>query len=85
MGPVRSLYEQQGGLERAVMQQPSGGGPVMLRPVQMSDCGKQSHGVRCTHQLQKVSEVIVPLPSDLSERKVFACLFVFRKEIEISS
>ncbi|CAM9242732.1 unnamed protein product, partial [Laminaria digitata] len=38
MGPVRSLYEQQGGLERAVMQQPSGGGPVMLRPVQMSDC-----------------------------------------------
>lgn len=52
MGPVRSLYEQQGGLERAVMQQPSGGGSLMLRPVQMSDCGKQSHGVRREHRLQ---------------------------------
>lgn len=57
MGPVRSLYEQQGGLERAVMQQPSGGGPVMLRPVQMSDCGKHLHGVRQTHRLSKSLKV----------------------------
>lgn len=41
MGPLRSLYEQEGELERAVMRQASGGGAVMLRPVQMSDCGKQ--------------------------------------------
>lgn len=72
MGPVRSLYEQQGGLERTVMQQTSGGGPVILRPVQMSDCGKQSHGVRRTHQMQNSTgnlfEVIVPLPLELSER-----------------
>lgn len=40
MGPVRSLYEQEGELERAVMEQPSVGSPVMLRPVKMSDCGK---------------------------------------------
>lgn len=49
MGPVRSLYEQEGELERAVMQKSSGGGPLTLRPVQMSDCGKRRNasGVLC--------------------------------------
>lgn len=40
MGPIRSLYEQEGDLERALLQ-PPGGAPVMLRPVEMSDCGKR--------------------------------------------
>lgn len=41
MGPVRSLYEQERDLEGALLQHPSGGGAVMLRPVQMSDCGER--------------------------------------------
>ena len=53
MGPVRSLYEQQGGLERAVMQQPSGGGPVMLRPVDMSDCGKKIPRCPCRTSIRR--------------------------------
>lgn len=40
MGPLRSLYEQEGDLERALVQQT----PMVLRPVQISDCGK-----RCTN------------------------------------
>ena len=40
MGPIRSLYEQEGDLERA-LQQPPEGEAVTLRPVQMSDCGEQ--------------------------------------------
>lgn len=40
MGPVRSLYEQERDLEGALLQHPSGSGAVMLRPVQMPDCGE---------------------------------------------
>lgn len=38
MGPIRSLYEQEGELEKMVMQQ--GETPVTLRAVRMSDCGE---------------------------------------------
>lgn len=37
MGPIRCLYEQEGDLETALLQQT----PVVLRPVQMSDCGER--------------------------------------------
>lgn len=37
MGPVRSLYEQEGDLESTLLQQT----PVVLRPVQMFDCGER--------------------------------------------
>lgn len=39
MGPVRSLYEQEGDLERALLQQT----PMVLRPVQTSDCGERAY------------------------------------------
>lgn len=40
MGPIRSLYEEGGDFERAVEQEASGGAPIILRPVQLSDCGE---------------------------------------------
>lgn len=40
MGPIRSLYEEGGDFERAVAQDTSGGAPIILRPVQLSDCGE---------------------------------------------
>lgn len=38
MGPVRSLYEREGELERVLTR-----GPVMLRPMQILDCGKRKY------------------------------------------
>lgn len=43
MGPVRSLYKREGGLEKVLEQRPPGQSDLqsdLLRPVQMSDCGE---------------------------------------------
>lgn len=37
MGPVRSLYEKEGDLERAFVKQT----PMVLRAVHLSDCGER--------------------------------------------
>ena len=42
MGPIRSLYEEGGELESLGAQQTSEGDPIILRPVQISDCGGYS-------------------------------------------
>lgn len=39
MGPLRSLYECEGELEKVITQRPTGTLSI-IRPVHMSDCGK---------------------------------------------
>lgn len=52
MGPLRSLYEQESDLERALLQQSS----MAFRPVQMSDCGE-----RCKHSSECIYSCMQPL------------------------
>lgn len=62
MGPIRSLYEQEGDLERALLQ-PPGGAPVVLRPVQMSDCGERQERLGFfRHGIMQPVSYVAPKP-----------------------